>query len=57
MVQDRKESNVKRCGRVIGPVQSRPGGKSGWRVDRLSVVRKGNDPSADMGDWVIDEAE
>lgn len=56
MVQDRKESNVKRCGRVIGPIQSRPG-KSGWRVDRVSVVRKGNDPSADMGDWVIDEAE
>lgn len=56
MVQDRKESNVKRCGRAIGPVQSRPS-KPGWRVARLSIVRKGNDPAADMGDWVIDEVE
>ncbi len=56
MVQDRKEGNVKRCGQVTGPTQSRPG-NPGWHDDRPSVVRRGDDPSAEMGDWVIDEAE
>lgn len=56
MVPDRKDSNIKRCGRVVEADQPRAG-KPGWRVERPSVVRKGSDPLADMGDWVIDEAE
>ncbi len=28
-----------------------------WRPPRRSVVKKGEGASADMGDWIIDEAE
>ncbi len=56
MAKQRNEEDIKRCGRLTAPFQPRPS-KPGARVDRPSIVRKGSDPSASMGDWVIDEAE
>ncbi len=56
MAKDRNEDRIKRCGRLAASVRSRPA-KPSTPMDRGSIVKKGNDPSVGMGDWVIDEAE
>jgi hypothetical protein len=55
MVRDRQRKNIEQCGRRIEPAKAR-GRKPGWRGGRLSIVKKG-DALADMGEWVIDDAD
>ena len=56
MVEDGRKRQIERCGRLIDIAElgrsmpARP-------LARLSIVRRSTDPAADMGDWVIDEAE
>jgi hypothetical protein len=51
-----RRKNVERCGRRVEAVKAR-GQQPDWRVRGLSVIRKGDKPLADMGDWVIDDAD
>jgi hypothetical protein len=55
-----ESDQTRKTGRLSDrPVKEAPPNaqRQGSDTKRLSVIKKGNDPSGTMADWIIDEAE